>query len=372
MTTYTATDAGIVNRALQSFGARTTVTAAEMNALSTNEAIQANLIFTAYRDQLLRMAPWNCSVAYKNLIYLTSQPGTPENTSSATSVWTPGQPPLGYAYEYMFPEDCLRACWIIPAMQTGFAGGIPIYPTPTNVGTAPTSWQGPAIKFKVQTDQYFHEAGTTALVSGGSGYAIGDTLILGTDTINQSFNDGEVPAGIIHVTVATLSGSAIATYTKTGFGGTQVDKNAMLFSVPTYDLVQVQTSGAGTGAEISVSTIAATKFQARVILTNQEFATLAYCKQVTDPDVMDPDFIEAWAYALGAGICMALTGDKAQANMCISMTNARIAEARKADGNEGLTINDVTPDFIRIRGVNFAGYANAWNGFDWGEMWPSI
>ncbi len=87
---------------------------------------------------------------------------------------------------------------------------------------------------------------------------------------------------------------------------------------------------------------------------------------------MDPDFIEAWAFVLGAGICMALTGDKAQANMCIGMANARIAEARKADGNEGLTINDVTPDFIRIRGINFAGYNNAWNGFDWGEMWPSV
>ena len=272
--TYTDVEVGIINRGLQSYGSRTTVTTTEMNALSSNEAIQMNLIFEAYRDQLLRMAPWNCGVAYKNLVWLTAQPGTPENTSPYTSVWTPGQPPLGWAYEYMYPEDCLRACFIIPAMITGFAGGIPIYPVATNIGTAPTAWQGPAIKFKVQLDQYFYEAVTTALVSGGSGFAVNDTVILGTNTLAQSFNSAAVPAGIVNILVTGVSGGAITAYSLQNLGGTQVSKNALLYSVPTYTLAQTQTSGAGTGASISCSAIGTTRFPARVILTNQEFASL--------------------------------------------------------------------------------------------------
>lgn len=371
--TYTDVDTAIINRALQTFGTRTTVTTAEMNALSSNEAKQADLIYTAYRDQLLRMAPWNCAVAYANLIWLTAQPGTPENTSPYTSVWTPGQPPLGYAYEYMYPQDCLRACWLIPAMITGFAGGIPIYPVATSLGSAPTAWQGPAIKYKVQTDQYFHEAVTSALVAGGANYAVGDTVILGTDTLGQNFNAEAVPAGIVSITVATVSGSgAILTYTLQNIGGTQVSKNALLFSVPTYNLVQVQTSGLGSGASVSVSAIAKAAFQARVILTNQEFATLAYVKQVTDPNVMDPDFVEAWLDVMGATLSIPLTGDKALAQQGIGRANAKIMEARKTDGNEGLTVNDVTPDWIRIRGIDFCGYNNAWNGFDWGDLWGSF
>ena len=109
----------IVNRALQVIGTRTTVTAAELANQTSNEAIQANLILTQYRDQLLRMAPWDCALNYANLTYITSVPGTPENTSPVTTLWQKGQPAPPYAYEYQYPVDCLRACFIIPANQTG-------------------------------------------------------------------------------------------------------------------------------------------------------------------------------------------------------------------------------------------------------------
>lgn len=361
------TETDIVNRALQTFGSRTTVTDAELANETTNEAIQANLILTKYRDQLLRMAPWNCGVAYANLVYVTSQPGTPENTSPYTALWTPGQPPLGWAYEYLYPDDCLRACFITPAMITGFAGGIPIYPVPTNIGTAPTAWGGPAIKYKVQLDQYLRAAsGSVTIVDGGSGFAVNDTLICGG--IPSTL--GELPAGLVNIKVTGVSGGVITTASLQAF--TNLNRTSLLFAVPTYDLNQVSSSGLGTGAIVSVGAISATASPARVILTNQEFATLAYVKQITDPNVMDEDFVEAWASLVGAGICIALTGDKSQANMCISLANRKVEEARKADGNEGLTVNDVTPDFIRVRGIDFYGYNNCWNGFDWGELWPSF
>ena len=129
----------LCNRALQVIGTRTTVTSAELLANSSNEAIQFNLLATPYRRQLLRMAPWDCSLRTANLTYITSSPGTPENTSGATNLWQPGQPRPPWAYEYQWPVDCVRDCWIIPATQTGFAGGIPV--TTAVTGGAPSFWQ---------------------------------------------------------------------------------------------------------------------------------------------------------------------------------------------------------------------------------------
>jgi hypothetical protein len=364
--TYVDADTAIINRALQVLGTRTTVTTAEMNALSTNEAIQINLIFTAYRDQLLRMAPWNCALVYANLAYITSVPGTPENTSAATTLWTPGQPAPPWGYEYFYPDDCLRACFIIPANQTGTSGGIPI--TTAVTGGAPAFWAGQPVKFKEALDKYFRQAtGAITIHTAGSGYAVGDTIIFGGAPSTQ----GEVPAGLINATVATLTGSGIATATLTAF--TNLGKTSLLYSVPTYNLAQVSTSGLGTGAVASIAAVGATAFSARTILTNQQYATLAYCQQVTDSNVMDPMFVEAWINILGAGVVNALTGDKALANMCIGVANKKIEEARKVDGNEGLTINDVTPDWIRIRGIAWTeAYTGPWSGFDWGGLWATI
>jgi hypothetical protein len=360
------TNTSIVNRALQAFGSRTTVTDAELAAESTNEAIQANLILTAYRDQLLRMAPWDCALVYANLAYITSAPGTPENTSAATTLWTPGQPAPPWAYEYMYPDDCLRACFVIPSNQTGQSGNIPI--TTAVTGGAPAFWAGQPIRFKVALDRYFREpSGSITVVTAGSGYQVGDTVIFGG--IPSTL--GEVPAGLLYATVATLSGSGIATLTATNF--TNLGKKGLLYAVPTYDLEQVSTSGLGTGGVVSIAAVGATMFPARTILTNQEYATMAYCQQVTDPNVMDPMFQEAWAYVLGAGICIALSGDKSLANMCIGMANERIKTAREVDGNEGLTINDVTPDWLRIRGIAWTeAYSGPWSGFDWGNLWPTF
>jgi hypothetical protein len=364
--TYTSADAAIINRALQSFGTRTTVTAAELNAQSSNEAIQAGLIYTAYRDQLLRMAPWNCSLVYYNLVYLSSVPGTPENTSPATTLWTPGQPAPPWAYEYLYPDDCLRACFVIPANQTGFAGNIPI--TTAVTGGAPAFWAGQPIRFKVALDKYFRQAtGAITVVTPGAGYAVNDTVIFG----GAPSVSGSVPAGIINATVASLSGSGVATLTLTAFPN--LGKNSLLYGVPAYNLNQVQTSGVGTGAVVSVSAVEAAAFSARTVLTNQEYATMAYCSQVTDPNIMDPDFIEAWVFILGGGLCIPLTGDKGLANMCIGLGNKKIEEARKVDGNEGLTINDVTPDWLRIRGIAWTeAYSGPWSGFDWGNLWATF
>src|ERR1017187_4854539 len=199
----TATD--IVNRALQVIGTRTTVTDAELAAQSTNESIQAALILTQYRDQLLRMAPWDCALNYANLNYITSVPGTPENTSPATTLWQKGQPAPPWAYEYQYPVDCLRACFVIPANQTGQAGGIPI--TTAVTGGAPAFWAGQTAKFKTALDQ-FYPVTAAAVVAGGVNYVVGDLIILPLGPVTSA------PIGApVVLKVATLAGSAVATVT---------------------------------------------------------------------------------------------------------------------------------------------------------------
>jgi hypothetical protein len=113
----------------------------------------------------------------------------------------------------------------------------------------------------------------------------------------------------------------------------------------------------------------------KVIWTNQEFAILAYIKDVLDPDVMDDLLTLAWSHFLAANIAIDLTGDKALANMRIKSANEQIQIARTADGNEGLTINDITPDFIRTRGVDFSwdwAWTPGWGSIDWGGFLPSF
>lgn len=108
----------------------------------------------------------------------------------------------------------------------------------------------------------------------------------------------------------------------------------------------------------------------KVILTNQEQAILTYIKRVTDPNVWDPLFVEAMIASLRMKLASQLTGDKGLAKDTQATANAVIQIARAGDGNEGLTINDVTPDWIRIRGTTYASDAlSPQSQFDWGPAW---
>ena len=354
--------AAIANRALQVPGTRTTVTSAELNSNNTNEAIQLNLQIANTRRRLLRMAPWNCAFKTANLTYITSTPGTPENESAQTTLWQPGQPAPPWAYEYQFPVDCLRACQLIPATQTGFAGGIPI--TTAVTGGVAAFWTGPPVKFKVAVDT-FVPVTAAAISAGGTNYAVGDiiTLVTGLNT--------SPPIGApVQLKVATLSGSAIATVTVVNqVPGTDEVIGGSYFAAQTNPVAQGSTTGSGSGATFNLTF--GTAAPQRVVLTQQEFATMSYVMDVTDPNVMDDQFQDAWAKVLGASITIPLTGDKKLANFAIQEANAIIEQARVGDGVEGLTVNDVTPDWIRIRGIDFPEpYGGPYSGFDWGGMWP--
>lgn len=381
MTTLT----DIANRALQVMGTRTNVTDAELAGNLTNEALQINLKIDNVRRKLIRMAPWNFALKTINMIYITSSPGTPENSIAATTLWQPGQPAPPWNYEYQYPPDCERVCFVIPSTQTGFAGGIPI--TTAVTGGAASFWQGPPVKFKVQNDQFYSITALT-LGSGGVGYAPGD-IWFGPGMINPTTGVDTQPmnvapiGGPVQVVVNTVDGSgAILTFTMISqVNNTQsapaspgvtpaAPRGGSYFNVQPSPLAQSYSTGNGTGATFN-ATWSSNRQSQRVVLCNQEFAIGTYLQDSTDIDGMDEQFQDCYAKALGAEVTIALTGDKKLANMAVQEVNSMIQWARTGDANEGFTVNDVTPDWLRIRGIEYpAPYSGPFTGFDWGGMYP--
>lgn len=355
----------IANRSLQAIGIQKKISSLSQDSA---EAQAIASIISELRDDLLRMAPWACALKTTNLVYITSSPGTPENTSAATTLWQPGQPAPPWAYEYQYPVDCVRACWLIPATQTGFAGGVPI--TTAVTGGASSFWQGPPVKFTVQTDTFVPVI-SAPIGNPGTGYAVGDivTAALGPNTSPPIGGPVQVRVTLVNGSGGILAASVInQVYT----GDTQ-DSSAVIggsyFLQQESPVPQGSTSGLGTGATFDFNW--GTAAPQRVILTNQEFATMVYCQRVFDPNVMDSLFQRAWINILAGNVCMTLKEDKQLANARIGIANAAIEAARTSDGNEGFVVNDITPDWIRIRGVDFADpYSGPYSGFDWGGMWP--
>jgi hypothetical protein len=232
----------------------------------------------------------------------------------------------------------------------------------------------------VSSDQFFPVT-AAAVASGGSGYSIGDTITLvqPTFTFTQTFFQST------QTYTMSVGAPAILTVTGTGGGGaiTSVSVVNQIFDEPTGTVVggsyfstqnpngvaQGSTSGSGTGATFNL-TFGAQGSQ-RVIICNQEAAILCYNTRVTDPNVMDEFFQDAWVAAIAARLVFQLSGDKGLANQAIGVANRLIAEARIADGNENLTVNDVTPDWMRTRG-NFGGPNWEYTpnmSFDWGSFY---
>lgn len=345
------TPVDIVNRALQSIGSRTTV--ASLSEQS-NEAFQANLILYSLRDQLLRMAPWNCCNNYANLNYITSIPGTPENTGTGLNNWQKGIPAPPYAYEYQYPSDCVRALFVIPAYNTGFTGGLPLTP---GITTIPALGGGQPSKYKIGIDQ-FYAILSAAVASGGNGYNVGDIIVLAPGAYSINNIPTATPPigapGILQVTGVTAPGGAVTSVAIVNtFAQAQPENTEPVtgsyFLIQASPIAQGTTTGSGAGATFSPTWT--TQMDQRVILTNQEFAILCYNKQVSDVNIMDPAFIDAWVEILAARFVYQLTGDKGLANLKVQSANNLVIEARKGDGNEGLTINDVVPDWMRVRGI---------------------
>lgn len=347
--------ADIVNRALQVVGTRTTVTDVELVANGSNEAIQANVAIDNIRRRLLRMAPWDCALKSALLTYITSIPGTPENTNTGSTSWAPGIPVPPWAYEYQYPVDCLRACWLVPATSTYGGVGFPI------TSLIPYNYRGGPIPFKVQTDTFIPVT-AAAIALAGAGYAVNDIITLAPVAAQVG-----APAQLL-VTAVNPVGAITSALVISAITSESSPLGGSYFVVQQNPVGQGSTTGAGLGGTFNL-TFGSPSPQ-RVILTNLQTPILAYCQEVTDYNVMDDLFQDALAKILGATLVNAISGDKNLAKLAISEANEAISIARSIDGNEGLTINDHTPDWIRIRGGDYAPSSTIGASFNWGPLWP--
>src|SRR6516162_6981868 len=222
----------IANRALQFFGSRTNMNASEFAGLTSNEAIQSNLIMFKLRDELNRMAPWNCTRKYTNLVYISSQPGTPENSAAGPPLWVPGIPPPQWSYEYQYPSDCTRPRFIIP-QYTSLAGGTPIYPLGTVTGFSPIGWTGPALKYEVSSDQFYPVLSATP-VFGGTGYSVGDTITLAQPsyTFTQAAL-GLPPQPVVSFTMPVGAPAVLTVTAAPGGSITAVSVNSVIYNEST-------------------------------------------------------------------------------------------------------------------------------------------
>lgn len=103
----------------------------------------------------------------------------------------------------------------------------------------------------------------------------------------------------------------------------------------------------------------------RVILTNMPLATLVYTANVADPNFWDPNLIEAQSAYLAVWLCNSLTRNPQMLKDMVSISQTTLTNARAMNGNEGITVQDHMPDWIRIRGGGtYSGVGMFYTGWD--------
>lgn len=88
-----------------------------------------------------------------------------------------------------------------------------------------------------------------------------------------------------------------------------------------------------------------------VILTNVPQAQLIYTTRVDNPNLFDPMFVDGLVLYMASRISAPLTGDKQHAISLFQQADALTKRAAAMNGDEGPTIIDNVPDWIRVRGL---------------------
>lgn len=104
----------------------------------------------------------------------------------------------------------------------------------------------------------------------------------------------------------------------------------------------------------------------RVILTNQAQTQAVYTVNQPNPDGWDSKFQQAFVSSLAAWLAPALAGNAAMMATNMKLSEGIIADAKRVDGNEGVTIQDIVPESIAVRGVYWSP------GFASGTIYPPM
>ena len=92
------------------------------------------------------------------------------------------------------------------------------------------------------------------------------------------------------------------------------------------------------------------------ILTNQSQALICYTKDIINTQLWDDLFIELVAAILAKKCCIQLTGNENRFKSLDGLVNELTMQARMKDANEGLTVHEIMPDWLRVRGAIFSDY----------------
>lgn len=107
----------------------------------------------------------------------------------------------------------------------------------------------------------------------------------------------------------------------------------------------------------------------RVILANTSQAQAVYTVNQPNPAQWDSQFQEAMVSSLAVYLIPALSGNAAMMQLAMANAERIVAEARRTDGDEGLTIVDNIPDWITNRGTNWASsnslFATPYSDLSW-------
>ncbi len=99
-----------------------------------------------------------------------------------------------------------------------------------------------------------------------------------------------------------------------------------------------------------------------VVLTDQSRALGVYTMDVTNESLWDAAFQEAMVFGLASRFAMTIAGDKSLARLVSQQAMLAVGAARASDGNEGLTVNEHLPDWLRVRGAGGFGAGDGSTG----------
>jgi hypothetical protein len=106
-----------------------------------------------------------------------------------------------------------------------------------------------------------------------------------------------------------------------------------------------------------------------VILTNQIQGIGIYTFRNANTQMFDPLFVQCLSAFLGSRVAIPLTGDKGMKQMAVQLADTYAVQAQAKNGNEGITVIDNMPDWIKVRGYA-ADWGNMANGQFYGSPQP--
>ena len=113
-----------------------------------------------------------------------------------------------------------------------------------------------------------------------------------------------------------------------------------------------------------------------IILTNQDQAIGVYTANIPNPAIWDSLFQAGMVASLAAYLVPALSLSMPLMDRSVASAERIIAQARAADGNEGVTTMDHLPDWMAARqggggfGLGYGYGYNLWYGYQ-GMNWPT-